>query len=32
MKYTADISMFRIECESELRFGKTIIKMVLHVD
>ena len=31
MKYTAEISMFRIECESELRFGKTIIKMVLHV-
>ena len=31
MKYAADISMFRIECESELRFGKTIIKMVLHV-
>ena len=31
MKYTADISMFRTECESELHFGKTIIKMVLHV-
>ena len=31
MKYAADISMFRIECESELRFSKTIIKMVLHV-
>jgi len=31
MKYTADISMFRTECESELRFNKTIIKMVPHV-
>ena len=31
MKYRADNSMFRTECESELRFGKTIIKMVLHV-
>ena len=31
MKYTAHISMFKTECESELRFGKTIIKMVPHV-
>ena len=31
MKYTADISMFRTECEFELRFGKTIIKMMLLV-
>ena len=31
MKYTADISMFITECDSELRFNKTIIKMVPHV-